>query len=173
MKRSLVSLFLILVLLLTGCDQPPTAIAPNANTKLKTVTLDNSVNIVAGQTVYVPIYSEIYMWERQRTMDLTATLSIRNTDMARPLIIASVKYYDTDGQLVRNYLEQPSELNPLAATSFVVNQEDRSGGVGASFIVEWVAQQSISPPVIESIMINTSGNQGLSFISSGRILKSR
>lgn len=158
-------------MVLTGCtaSQSP----PPMAAQLKPVTLDNTVKIIAGQTVYVPIYSHIYMWEQTRTTDLTATLSIRNTDLTHPIIISSVNYYDTNGKLVRKYLEQPVELGPLAATDFVINQEDTKGGSGASFIVEWVAQQPVSTPVIEAIMINTSGNQGLSFVSPGRVIKSR
>jgi spore germination protein YaaH len=161
----------MLLLLLPACTpaQPP----PKPAIQLKTVTLDNTVKIVAGQTVYVPIYSHIYTWEQSRTMNLTATLSVRNIDLASPMIIASVNYYDDNGKLIRNYLEQPVELGPLASASFVVNQEDTSGGSGAAFVVEWVARQQISAPVIEGVMINTAGNQGLSFISPGRVIKSR
>jgi hypothetical protein len=45
------------------------------------------------------------------------------------------------------------------------------GSKPAAFVVEWVAQQQVTTPVIESIMINTSGNQGLSFVSAGESLK--
>ncbi|WP_239033195.1 DUF3124 domain-containing protein [Leptothermofonsia sichuanensis] len=105
--------------------------------------------------------------------DFTATLSVRNTDLNHPMIVASVNYYDSNGAIVRKYLKQPVELGPLAATSFVVNQEDTSGGSGAAFIVDWVAQTPLTAPVIEAVMINTSSNQGLSFISQGRVIKSR
>lgn len=106
-------------------------------------------------------------------MNLTATLSVRNTDLTHPMIVASVKYYDNNGKLVRKYLERPVELGPLASTNFVVDQEDTSGGSGAAFVVEWVTQKEVSVPVIESVMINTSGNQGLSIVSPGRVIKSR
>ncbi len=171
MKHSLYCCILIAVIFLTGCTAPQASPPPVA--QLKTVTLDNTVKIIAGQTVYVPIYSHIYMWEQTRTTDLTATVSVRNTDLTHPIIISTANYYDTNGKLVRKYLEQPVELAPLAATDFVVNQEDTTGGLGASFIMEWVAQQQVSNPVIEAIMINTSGNQGLSFVSPGRVIKSR
>lgn len=161
----------IAVLLLTACTPSNPSAAPVP--KLNTVTLDKSVKIVAGQTVYVPIYSHIYMVEQSRTMNLTATLSVRNTDLSDRLIIAAVNYYDSNGKLVRKYLEQPVEIKPLASASFVVDQEETSGGVGAAFIVEWVAQKKVSAPVIESVMINTGGNQGISFISPGRVIKSR
>jgi hypothetical protein len=173
MLRSLCTYCLILVLLLTGCADSQTGTAPPTASSLKPVTLDNTVKIAAGQTIYVPAYSAIYMWEQRRSMDLTTTLSIRNTDLKAPIIIAAVTYYNDTGQLIRQYLEQPVELNPMASTSFVVNQEDRTGGIGASFLVEWVAQQTVTAPVVQAIMINTSGNQGLSFVSEGRVIKSR
>lgn len=160
------------LLLITGCsiDQssPPVPPAP-----LKTVALDNTVNIVAGQTVYVPVYSHIYTVEQRRTIDLTATLSVRNTDPTNPIIISSVNYFNSNGTLVRKYLEQPVELNPMAATEYVISQQDASGGAGASFIVEWVAQTPVSNPVIEAVMIHTLGNQGISFVGQGRVIKSR
>jgi hypothetical protein len=171
MKQHLYSYILPLVVLLTACDLSETPTEPS--TQLKPVTLDAKVKIIAGQTVYVPIYSYIYSWGRSRTMDLTATLSVRNTDLTQPIIIASVNYYNTEGKLVRKYLEQPVEIGPLAATSFIVDQEDNSGGLGASFLVEWVTQKEVSTPVIEAIMINASGNQGISLLSPGRVIKSR
>lgn len=164
--------FVLTVACLTACTAasgPP----PPAAADLKVVTLDDSVKIVAGQTLYVPVYAYIYTGEQNRTWDLTATLSVRNTDQTHPIIIRSVDYFAGNGTLVRNYLEQPVELNPLAATEFVVAQADRSGGVGASFVVEWVAQTTVSAPVVEAVMINTLGNQGLSFVSPGRVIKNR
>lgn len=157
----------------TACDQvqAPTASQP-PTPQLKTVTVDNS-RVVEGQTVYVPIYSHIYMVEPGRRMDLTATLSVRNTDLSQPIVVTSANYYDTNGKLVRKYLEKPIELSALAATDFVVAEADRSGGAGASFIVEWVAQRNVSNPAIEAVMINTGGNQGISFVSQGRVIKSR
>ncbi|WP_413264866.1 DUF3124 domain-containing protein [Floridanema flaviceps] len=160
-----------LLVLLTACTAPEKPIEPV--TQLKAVTLDNRVKIIGGQTVYVPIYSHIYIWERGRTMELTSTLSVRNTDLTHPIIIASVNYYDSNGKLVRKYLKQPVELPRLASTNFIVDQEDTSGGAGASFIVEWVTQKQVSVPVIEAVMINASGNQGVSLVSPGRVIKTR
>ncbi|GAP93498.1 DUF3124 domain-containing protein [Leptolyngbya sp. NIES-2104] len=172
MKRS-VWLCLFAIVGLSACEkaQAPTAQLP-PSPQLKTVTVDNA-KIVEGQTVYVPIYSHIYMVEAGRRMDLTATLSVRNTDLAQSIAITAVNYHDTNGKLVRKYLDKPIELGALAATDFVIAEADRSGGAGASFIVEWVAQKDVSNPAIEAVMINTGGNQGISFISPGRVIKSR
>ena len=171
MKRYLCSYIVPLLVLLTACTTPEKPIEPT--TQLKAVTLDNTVKIMGGQTVYVPVYSHIYIWERSRTMELTTTLNVRNTDLTHPIIVASVNYYDSQGKLVRKYLKQPVELPRLASTNFIVDQEDTSGGSGASFVVEWVTQKPVSVPVIEAVMINASGNQGISLLSSGRVIKSR
>ncbi len=169
-KRFLFRYSLVMTLLLAGCTppQPP----PEAVTQLKPIKIDE-IKIVVGQTIYVPIYSHIYTWDRNRTMDLTAMLSIRNTDPTYPIIVTSVNYFNSDGKLTRQYLEHPVELGAMASTNFVVSQEDRSGGSGAAFVVEWVSPKKVALPVIESVMINTSGNQGISFISPGRVIKSR
>ena len=169
-SRYVCSYVVFLGILLTACT-PPQA-PPEPKTQLNVVTLDG-LEIRAGQTVYVPIYSHIYTWDRRRKMDLTATLSVRNTDLTRPLILTSVNYYDSSGQRIREYLEQPVEIESLASTNFVVDREDKSGGSGAAFVVEWVAQENISVPVIEAVMISTSSNQGISFVTSGRVIKDR
>lgn len=171
MKRYLCSYIVPLLVLLTACTQPEKA--TESPTIVYAVTLDRSVNIIGGKTVYVPIYSQIYVWDRNRTMELTSTLSVRNTDLTHPIIINSVQYYDNNGKLIRSHLVQPIQLPPLAAIEFIVNQDDTTGGAGASFIVEWLTQKQVSEPVIEAVMINASGNQGVSLVSPGRVIKTR
>jgi len=170
MKRYLYCHLIAMLTSLVACTSSPPPQKPAA-APLQVVTLDSTVKIVTGQTVYVPIYSHIYTVDRNRTWDLTATLSVRNTDLTNSIIVSSVNYYDTNGKLIRKYLEQPVGLNSLASTDFVVNQDDASGGAGAAFIVEWVAQKEVSAPVIEAVMINTVGNQGISFVTNGRVIK--
>jgi len=126
-----------------------------------------------GQTIYVPVYSHIYQLDHRRTFNLTTTLSIRNADMNRSFTLSKVLYYDSQGELVKDYLEEPMNINPLASTSFVVNENDLRGGVGANFIVVWESANPVYPPVIEAVMISTSMQQGISFISVGRVLQNQ
>lgn len=170
MKQFLTGIFAIILLILNACA--PTS-APQAPVQKLKVAAINKTAIVMGQTIYVPIYSNIYSPDRTQQTNLTATLSIRNTDLVNPIIIAVVNYYNTNGEQVHQYLEQPVELGPLAATSFVVDRDDTTGGVGASFVIEWVSQSKVSDPVVEAIMINTAGNQGLSLISPGHVIKTQ
>ncbi|WGV23906.1 DUF3124 domain-containing protein [Halotia branconii] len=137
----------------------------------KIVTLDKNFKIASGQTIYVPVYSHIYHHNRQENFELAVTLSIRNTDINNPIIITSVRYYNSDGKLVKQYLERPIQLDALASTDFFINRNDTSGGLGANFIVEWVAQTKISEPLVEAVMIGTDFQQGISFISPGKVIK--
>ena len=123
------------------------------------------------ETVYVPTYSHIYIQDGTREFDLAATLSIRNTDPDHPIVLDRVSYHNSDGQLVRQYLDAPVRLGPLASRAYVIEERDRTGGVGANFIVEWQAATRVSAPVIEAIMISTASAQGISFVSRGQVVR--
>ena len=123
-----------------------------------------------GQTVYIPVYSHIYSGDREQPFDLTVTLSIRNIDTQTAMEITTIKYHDSKGKLVREYLTEPISVGPLETTRFVVKESDRLGGSGASFVVTWRAVSQIAVPVMETIMIGTRGGQGLSFSSRGKAI---
>ena len=131
---------------------------------------ENNLALTLGKTVYVPVYSEIYVAGGGK-LNLAITLSIRNTDFNYPLIVNKVNYYNTAGKLIENYLEVPYLLEPMASTHFFVSQVDARGGVGANFIVNWSSNKQANKPVIEAVMAGSSGTQGMSFMSSGRELK--
>jgi hypothetical protein len=61
----------------------------------------------------------------------------------------------------------------MASTDFVVDSTDTSGGSGANFIVEWIAQTQISEPIVEAVMIGTESNRGISFVSAGKVIKTQ
>ncbi len=124
-----------------------------------------------GQTVYVPIYSHVYGGDREQKVLLTATLSIRNTDPVHAITITGVDYFDSTGKLIRNYLQQPTALKAMASTRYVVAESDKAGGSGASFVVKWSAVAPVRQPVIESVMIGTKMQQGISFTSRGQVIE--
>ncbi|HPO12078.1 MAG TPA: DUF3124 domain-containing protein [Candidatus Hydrogenedentes bacterium] len=135
----------------------------------KLVKIPSDAAGTVGQTVYVPVYSHIYIQDG-RAYRLAATLSIRNADPMNSMVVKAVRYYDTEGKLIRNYLEQPLKIDPLATSEFFVEEKDVHGGSGAKFLVDWTAQQAIHPPIIESIMIGAEGQQGISFARSGIVI---
>ncbi len=160
-------LILLIALLLVSCttkNESESAVSPNES-PIQLSDLD----VTTGQTIYVPAYSEMYA-AREHTLDLAVTLTVHNTDFDHPIILTSVRYYDTQGQLLREYVTEPQQLAPLAATDFFVDANEQSGGLGTNFIVEWVAEQPVFEPVVEAIMINTANNQGISLTSPGRVI---
>jgi len=158
-KRRLSNLIcLIVMMILTGILAPVDISAED-------------IKLSAGQTIYVPIYSHIYSGVKGRPFDLAATLSIRNTNPQNSITLVSVKYYDSDGKLLEDYLKKPKQLDALVSTRYIITEDDKAGGSGANFIVVWKAKQKVNPPVIEAVMIGTHSGQGISFLSRGRVIR--
>lgn len=120
-----------------------------------------------GQTLYVPAYSHIYSGDNEKPFLLTITLSIRNIDINQPITITKVDYYETQGDLLKKMLGTSVTLKPLESMRYVIPQKDKTGGSGANFIVEWEAVDYVNPPIVETIMIGTQAQQGISFTSRG------
>ena len=59
----------------------------------------------------------------------------------------------------------------MVSTRFVVKESDDRGGSGANFVVKWKADQTVNAPIIESIMIGTKAQRGISFTSRGQVIK--
>lgn len=129
---------------------------------------DGKIGLSGGQTIYVPAYSHIYIGNREQPFFLTVTLSIRNIDPKHQIKITVVDYYETQGKLLKKYLEKPVILNPLESLRYIIPESDKAGGSGANFIVEWKSDKLANPPIVESIMISTKSRQGVSFTSRGR-----
>lgn len=123
--------------------------------------------VAAGETVYVPVYPYIYV-SGGRKLDLEATLSIRNTDLELPIIVNSLRCYSTDGRMLREYLEAPVRLEPMASVEY----RDVAAAERTSCLVDWVAEDLVSEPVIEAVMARLMGTKALSFVRSGRPIAS-
>ncbi len=129
---------------------------------------DNTTPLLSrGETVYVPVYSHIYTGNREQLYQLTVTLSLRNIDPNHSLSLITVDYYETQGKILKKYLEKPLVLGPLESTRYVVPLKDTKGGSGANFIVIWKSERNVNQPIIESVMIGTQSQQGISFTSRG------
>jgi hypothetical protein len=105
-------------------------------------------------------------------VELAATVSVRNVSAAHPIVIEWVRYYDSTGKLIRDYLEQPSSLPPLGSVEFVIQRSDTAGGPGANFLIRWKGPTAVDEPLVEAVMLGQSGNAGISFTSAGRVVKS-
>ena len=126
-----------------------------------------------GATVYVPVYSHIYVGIKGLAFDLAISLIIRNTDPTRPISVSSVAYYDSTGKLVRHFLDKPEEIPPLASKDFFVSESDTTGGFGASFLVKWKSATKVNTPIVEGVMAGTKRGQGISFTTRGQVIEDR
>lgn len=129
----------------------------------------NSDSLGYRDTVYIPIYSDIYSETKDVKFNLTATLSIRNTSLYDTLYLDGIDYYDSAGDLVRAYLQaqQTLALSPMQSIEYVIEENDVAGGTGANFIIKWAAISDQVQPVFQGVMISTNGQQGISFLTEG------
>jgi hypothetical protein len=141
----------------------------SAAERLQEVTASASSDTV-GRTVYVPVYSSLPLGLdiKQNAVQLSSTVSIRNVSPRYAVVLEFVRYYDSTGRLVREHLQKPAELGPLASVEFVVRRSDTSGGPGANFLVRWAGPAAIDEPLIEAVMLGRYGDAGISFTSPGR-----
>jgi hypothetical protein len=131
-------------------------------------------SMTKGETVYVPVYSHVLHGDQDSRGEadrwlLAAMLSIRNTDPGNGLRVRSIRYYDSNGKLVREYPADKA-LAPLATTEIFVDHKDAAGGSGANFLVVWDADKPINPPIIETVHTYFYAARSTVFISRGQSL---
>ena len=129
------------------------------------------VQFSQGQSFYVPVYSHIFIGNREMSFNLSANLSIRNTDPDQPLTVTSVRYYNSEGDLVKEHLAAPKTLKPMGSAYFFIPSSDTSGGWGANFIVDWSSRVPVNTPIIECVMTGMKGSHSISFISKGKPIR--
>lgn len=165
----LLPLLILAIAGLVACGNETAGSVPSTSPSRERVEI-RDLAVTSGQTVYVPAYSEV-PFAPGRNLALNVTLAIHNTDLTHPIFITSVRYHGADGRLIDEYAPEPLRLAPLATAEIMVeNGRQTGGGIGTNFIVEWVAEEPVYEPIVEAIMLNASGNQGISFISPGRVV---
>lgn len=162
-------IFILPIIIIYSCSpQSPNVDYDGEDIITKHIILDDEIeNLVKFDTVYVPIYSDIYSGVSDTKYNLTATLSIRNTSLLDTLYINDIDYYDTHGELVKEFTEHTLMLVPMESIDYVIEEEDVSGGTGANFIVNWAAKTTAIKPIFQGVMISTRGQQGISFLTNG------
>lgn len=133
---------------------------------------DTSVKKISGQVWYFPVYLQIPYLKDTKFYTLSAFIAIHNTDFYHPISISRVLLFNNDGKMIQNFISKPVVLNPLAASHFFV-PENSSLGTGANFILEWTSNHPVTEPLIESVMTGLQNNQGVTFSSTGRIVRER
>lgn len=116
--------------------------------------------------IYVPTYSEIYTGHQNMFDNLTTTLSIRNTSRVDSLFVNQVEYFNENGDLIREFLDQPISLRPMSTVNYVIEEKEH----GASFLVSLKSKNEHFKPIVQSIMVGQYSNKGFAWYTDGHIL---
>ena len=138
----------------------------------------DEATLLAGQTVYLPVYSHVYHGDLgkdnkpQQTL-VSTHVSIRNTDPQTPIRLVSARYYDTQGKLVRSYVNTQVTIPALGTYELFVPRTDTDGGSGANFLIVWTAETAANPPIIEALHADIREARTLMFVTTGQPIKTR
>jgi hypothetical protein len=136
-----------------------------------------SLQTSKGQSIYLPVYSHLWHGNlnakgQPEILQLSALISIRNSDPASPIRVTSARYYDTNGKLLREFVPTPRTLAALATLELFVERREAEGGSGANFLIRWQSDAPVSPPVAEAIHSDLSSVRTVSFVTNGRPVRS-
>lgn len=171
MRTIWVGLLAVALGVVAGCGKEPATVKEGrGHSALGPLTEAAGQELGQRGTIYVPAHSSVYWGFDRVESEMAITLYIRNVEQKRSIVIHSARYFDSNGKLVRNYVEQPGLLGPMATADYVIQRLDTSGGTGASFLVEWSGASDGEAPMVEAVMLGQHGNLGISFTSVGRAL---
>tara|TARA_B100000378_G_C17902776_1_gene363271 strand:- start:366 stop:665 length:300 start_codon:yes stop_codon:yes gene_type:complete len=95
-------------------------------------------------------------------------VSLRNTSKKDTIYLLKADYYDTHGELIKTYFDQPVYVSPMETLEIVIDEGDISGGTGSNFLFDWQIPQNCPEPIFEAVMSSTVGSQGLSFTTQAK-----
>lgn len=125
----------------------------------------------SGQTLYLPVYS--YIWHGDRVVQqrhplqtpVSVLVSIRNTNSKTPIKLVSARYFDSNGNLLKQYVNTPLTIGPLVTHEIFVEKHDVAGGSGANFLLQWEATVPANVPVVEALHAEIKGHSTIAFMT--------
>ncbi|ANW96977.1 hypothetical protein AXE80_12110 [Wenyingzhuangia fucanilytica] len=162
------NLFLLIfsITLLASCKEKQEISSINPINWEKRITKLTDSTLTLG-TTHLSVYSQVYSYTEHKKHGLTVTVSLRNTDRKDTIYLKKADYYDTHGELIRSYFKHPIYLTPMETVEIVIDETDQEGGTGGNFMFDWAIKPNSNKPLFEAVMISTSGQQGLSFSTTG------
>jgi hypothetical protein len=178
-KLALIVAALFLLGLIAGCDTAeeqtqPMSVAGESSidspVKNESEIPETGTTLSTGQMVFVPAYSSIRVGKKGD--DLSAShVSIRNTSTSESITLRYVDLYGDNGDLLRNYIEDETQIPPMGSRLFVVRQDEKLGGAGSNYLIEWTSKNSVTPPFIESVTYRYAGTKAMAFTSPSTVLR--
>lgn len=167
------SIFIIsaVILILTSCrGEERIDSRDKTNWQKRTATIDDTTSYEKGST-FLSIYSQIFLRTANDQAELTSTVSIHNANLKEKIYINKAVYYNTEGDPIRTYFDEPIYINPMETVQIIIDGIDNEGGTGANFVFDWSIEPGSNEPIMEAIMISTYSSQGISFVTTGKRIK--
>ena len=125
-----------------------------------------------GQSVYLPIYAYVRYGDKDamKAEEVSTLISVRSTEPERAITLLSLRYYSTEGKMLRELLPKPRVLKPFQAAEFFIERKDVEGGSGAGAVLRWKAEEPANPPLVQSLHIEVKYNRALSFTTDGVVI---
>lgn len=136
------------------------------NWKKRFIEIPNKDSLQFGKT-YLSVYSEIYHFSEEYIQGLTATISIRNISDSDTIFISKAIYYNTHGELIRDYFNSSIYVLPMETVEIIIDEPNNKGGTGGNFIFDWYIKPSTNKPYFEAVMFSNRMNSGTSFTTRG------
>jgi len=130
----------------------------------------NLPSIAVSGTEYLPVYADLYVGGQRALKNLSSTVSLRNTSGEQPIIVTAVTYFDRSGRAVANRIDAPHTLAPMATAEFYVDQSLSEDGPVASIAVQWAAERSVAPPIVEAVIVGSYGVKSISVVTRSESL---
>jgi hypothetical protein len=126
-----------------------------------------------GQVLYLPIYSHIWHGEadgKRRPMKtlVSVSISIRNTDPNKSILVTSARYFDTDGKKLKDYISTPITIGPMGTYELFIPRSDDTGGSGANFVISWRSGVNVNAPIVEALHVNLPAGRAFVFTTTAR-----
>ena len=138
-----------------------------------------------GQTVLLPVYSAYVAKEfskeqlfskekvnKKLAHNMVTNIVIHNNDFENSITLNTIDYYDSAGVVISKVLSKPMMIEPMTASSFVINGSEYDSW-GAKLVITWKSDTLVNEPIIEGLTMGTRGSHSLSFSAQGRPLSTR
>ena len=159
---------IIATLLVSSCQEPKEMSSTNRNNwEKRTVKTAITDSLSTGST-FLSIYSQIFVRTEKEQSNLTVTVSLHNPNLEERIFIDKAVYYNTHGEPIRTYFDKTIFIKPMETVQIIIDGVDKEGGTGANFVFDWSLKPELNEPIFEAVMITTYGNQGISFVTTGK-----
>ena len=137
--------------------------------KAATVANPADASLSIKKQSYLPLYSSVALGGGATTVHLGANVTLRNISPDQPLVVTSARYFDRAGELVTDLAGQAFTLKPMATIEVFIPITEQSvglrGGRGGSILLDWAAAGPVPEPIMEALVLGSSGPASFSFIS--------